>query len=209
MRIDRLPRELAVVPALALARVLPDSGLGLYLKLGLATLVLLLPGSLVARAVGRPSVSATVAWSLAGIFGAGAIVFAVHGSLDLALGLYAALGAGALVVVLLRRAWVPRRRPAGAILLGILLGALLWHVAGTLDGDALFHLARVRKLLAFSDLHLRTLDEFKDGGLHPGYAFPLWHLFLAFVVRLGGVGPTTVAMLLRNCVAAARRRAVT
>ena len=27
--------------------------------------------------------------------------------------------------------------------------------------------------------------------------------------RLGGVGPTTVAMLLRNCVAAARRRAVT
>jgi hypothetical protein len=70
--------------------------------------------------------------------------------------------------------------------LGIGLGALLWHVAGTLDGDALFHLARVRKLLAFSDLHLRTVDEFKDGGLHPGYAFPLWHVFLAFVARLGG-----------------------
>ena len=74
------------------------------------------------------------------------------------------------------------------ILLGVLAGVLVWHVAGTLDGDALFHLARVRKLLAFADLHLRTLDEFKDGGLHPGYAFPLWHLFLAFVARLSGVG---------------------
>ena len=187
LRIDRLPRELAVVPLLAFTRVLPDSGLGLYLKLALATLAVLAPGSLVARALGRPSMSGTVAWSLAGIFAAGAIVFAVHGSLDLALGLYAAIGAGALAVVLGRRHWVRRRRPTGAILLGLLLGALLWHVAGTLDGDALFHLARVRKLLAFDDLHLRTLDEFKDGGLHPGYAFPLWHLLLAFVARLGGV----------------------
>ncbi len=193
-RLDRLPRELFLLPALAIARVLPDSGLGLYLKLAAATLVVLLPGSLLARALGRPSVSATLAWSLAGIFGAGAIVFAVHGSLDLAIGLYALLGAAALAVVLLRKQWVPRRRPASVILLGVLLGALLWHVAGTLDGDALFHLARVRKLLAFSDLHLRTLDEFKDGGLHPGYAFPLWHLLLAFVSRLGGVEPGRVLL---------------
>jgi hypothetical protein len=194
VRFDRLPRELVVLPALAIARVLPDSGLGLYLKLAAATLVVLLPGSLIARALGRPSVSASLAWSLTGIFGAGAVVFAVHGSLDLALGLYAALGAAVLAVVLLRTKWVPRRRPTGVILLGILLGALLWHVAGTLDGDALFHLARVRKLLAFSDLHLRTLDEFKDGGLHPGYAFPLWHLLLAFVSRLGGVEPGRVLL---------------
>ena len=194
VRLDRLPRELVVLPALALARVLPDSGLGLYLKLAAATLVVLLPGSLLARALGRPSVSATIAWTLAGIFGAGAVVFAVHGSLDLALGLYAVLGAGALVAVLAGSRWVPRRRPGGAIVLGVLLGLLLWHVAGTLDGDALFHLARVRKLLAFSDLHLRTLDEFKDGGLHPGYAFPLWHLLLAFVSRLGGVEPGRVVL---------------
>ena len=88
-------------------------GFGLYLKLAAATLVVLLPGSLIARLLGRPSVSATLAWTLAGIFGAGAIVFAVHGSLDLALGLYAALGVGALVVLLAR----PRGRraaPAGA-----------------------------------------------------------------------------------------------
>ncbi len=193
-RLERVPRELLVLPALALTRVLPDSGLGLYLKLAAATLVVLLPGSLLARALHRPSVSAALAWSLTGIFGAGAIVFAVHGSLDLALGLYAALGAAALAVVLLKAEWVPRRRPIGVILLGAVVGALLWHVAGTLDGDALFHLARVRKLLAFSDLHLRTLDEFKDGGLHPGYAFPLWHLLLAFVSRLAGVEPGRVLL---------------
>lgn len=186
-RWNRLPRELAVLPALLVVHFLPDTGFWLYLKLATATLAVLLPGSLVARALGRPSVSGTVAWSLTGIFGAAAIVFAVHGSLDLAIGLYAALGAAALVVVLGKREWVPRRRPLDVIALGVLFGVLLWWVAGTLDGDALFHLARVRKLLAFSDLHLRTLDEFKDGGLHPGYAFPLWHLLLAFVARLGGV----------------------
>src|SRR5262249_59915274 len=97
-RWDRLPRELALLPALLVAHFLPDSGFWLYLKLAAATLAVLLPGSLVARALGRPSVSATLPWSLSGIVGAGAIVFAVHGSLDLAIGLYAALGAGALVV---------------------------------------------------------------------------------------------------------------
>jgi hypothetical protein len=193
-RWNRLPRELAVLPALLVAHFLPDSGFWLYLKLATATLAVLLPGSLLARAVGRPSVSATLAWSLAGIFAAGAIVFLVHGSLELAIGLYAALGLAALVVVLRKREWVPRRRPLGVIGLGVLFGVLLWFVAGTLDGDALFHLARVRKLLAFSDLQLRTLDEFKDGGLHPGYAFPLWHLFLAFVARLGGAEPGRVVL---------------
>jgi hypothetical protein len=182
------------VVALLLARPLPDNGFWLYLKLAAATLVVLLPGSLLARALGRPSVSATLAWTLVGIFGAGAVVFAVHGSLDLAIGLYAALGAGALAVVLSGREWVPRRRPVGVIALGVVFGLFLWHVAGTLDGDALFHLARVRKLLAFSDLHLRTVDEFKDGGLHPGYAFPLWHLLLAFVARLGGIDPERVLL---------------
>jgi hypothetical protein len=193
-RWNRLPRELAVLPALVVVHFLPDSGFWLYLKLATATVAFLLPGSLVARALGRPSVSATVAWSLAGIFAAGAIVFAVHGSLDLAIGLYAGVGLAALVVVLRKRAWVPRRRPTAVIALGVGFGVLLWFVAGTLDGDALFHLARVRKLLAFSDLHLRTLDEFKDGGLHPGYAFPLWHLFLAFVARLGGAEPGRVML---------------
>src|SRR2546430_174890 len=69
---------------------------------------------------------------------------------------------------------------------------ILWHVAGTVQGDGLFHLARVRKLLAFDDLTLHRVIEFKDGGLHPGYAFPLWHGFLAVVARLSGEDPTQV-----------------
>src|SRR5207244_2369018 len=86
--------------------------------------------------------------------------------------------------------------PAGGtglvLMLGIAFGIALWHVAPALDGDALFHMARVRKLDAFGSLHLRTVDEFRDGGLHPGYAFPLWHVLLALVGRLAGVDPSAV-----------------
>src|SRR5581483_3552872 len=130
-RVSRLPRELAVVPALLVARTFPDSGLGLYLKLAAATLAVLLPGSLVARALRRPSVSATLAWTLACLFASGAVVFAVHGTLGLAIGLVAAIGACALAVVAASPQRVPRRRPAGAIGLGAVLGILVWQAAGT------------------------------------------------------------------------------
>src|SRR4029453_10533803 len=50
------------------------------------------------------------------------------------------------------------------------LGVLLWHVAGEIGGDGLFHLARVRKLEAFDSLSLEAVDEFADGGPHAGYA---------------------------------------
>jgi hypothetical protein len=46
----------------------------------------------------------------------------------------------------------------------------------------------VQKLLALHDLSLRSVDEFKDGGLHPGYAFPLWHAAVAVIAKLAGVG---------------------
>ena len=58
--------------------------------------------------------------------------------------------------------------------LGLAVGIALWWVAA-FGGDAFFHLARVRKLVDFDSISLRSLDEYKDGGLHPGYAFPLWH----------------------------------
>ena len=81
----------------------------------------------------------------------------------------------------------------GVAAAGIGFGIALWFVTGHLTGgDDLFHLARVRKLDDFGALSLRTVDEFRDGGLHPGYAFPLWHCFLALVARLAGVDPTAV-----------------
>ncbi len=71
-------------------------------------------------------------------------------------------------------------------------GWLLWHVEGPVVGDGLFHEARVRKLVDLSSLHLRSVDEFRDGGLHPGYAFPLWHGFLALVAWFSGLDPEQV-----------------
>ena len=82
-----------------------------------------------------------------------------------------------------------------ATLGGVGFGIALWFVTRHLSGgDDLFHLARVRKLDDFGGLSLRSVDEFRDGGLHPGYAFPLWHAFLALVARLGGVDPTGVVL---------------
>src|SRR5207244_740759 len=38
------------------------------------------------------------------------------------------------------------------------------------------------------------VGEFPDGGLHPGYAFPLWHGFLALVAKVAGVDPARVVL---------------
>ena len=90
----------------------------------------------------------------------------------------------------------PERVPGRqwVLVAGAVLGLLLWHVAGEIGGDGLFHLARVRKLDAFDSLSLDAVNEFADGGLHPGYAFPLWHGFLALVARVGFLDPADVVL---------------
>ncbi|HZO97810.1 MAG TPA: hypothetical protein VFB42_10605 [Gaiellaceae bacterium] len=164
-----------------------------YLRLAFATAVVLLPGALAARALGVRSASAALAYGLAAIFAAWAVVFAVHGDAALALWLLAALGAAALAAGLRRPARPPRPGGAGlAFGIGLALGIALWHVAGTVTGDGLFHLARVRKLVELGDLHLRSVDELAGGGLHPGYAFPLWHGFEALLAKVSGLDPEVV-----------------
>ena len=193
-RIGRVPWLLAALPLLALARLLPDGAVGLYLRLAAATLVVLLPGWLVARALGRRSGASTLAWALAALALALAVTFAVHASLTLTIVL---LGVVALIALPFALRRVEEPAPVGralAIVAGISFGIALWHVAGIVHGDALFHVGRVRKLDDFGSLSLRTVDEFRDGGLHPGYAFPLWHGFLALVAKLGGVDPTGVVL---------------
>jgi hypothetical protein len=170
------------------------SAVELYLRLGGATALMLLPGALLAQGLGLGGLSPALVLSLAGLAVGLAVTFAVHGSLWLALGLYGLFGLAALVVAVARR----RRRPRlggvelAVVAVGVAFGIALWHVAGQVEGDGLFHLARIRKLMAFDSLHLRTVDEFRDGGLHPGYAFPLWHGFLAGVARIAGVDPDQV-----------------
>jgi hypothetical protein len=164
------------------------------LRLALATGVLLLPGAVVARALGLRGASVTLAWSLALLFGAMAVTFAAGASLTLALVLL--LGAGVAALPFVRRAPRPERIPGRwwMLVAGAALGVLLWHVAGEIGGDGLFHLARVRKLEAFDSLSLNAVDEFADGGLHPGYAFPLWHGFLALVARVAFLDPSEVVL---------------
>ena len=190
----RLPWALLALPALALARLLPEHGLGLGLRLAAATVVLLVPGALVARALGQPGGAATLAWSLGALFLALGLVFALHTALWPALVVLGAVSVGVLPAALRRRRERPPRGFALVLVGGIALGVAVWYVAGALEGDALFHLARVRKLDAFGDLSLASVNEFRDGGLHPGYAFPLWHGLLALVAKLAGVDAASVLL---------------
>ena len=177
-----------------------------YLRLAFATVVVLAPGRMIARALGQRMLSATLAWTMAVLFVAWSAVFLFHRSIHLALVVLLVIALGALAARLRLRGSpeVPQRRLRGSpedpqrrlrgpvTLAGIVLGALVWHTEGAVTGDGLFHEARVRKLVDLTSLHLRTVDEFKDGGLHPGYAFPLWHGFLAIITWLSGLDPGTV-----------------
>jgi hypothetical protein len=161
----------------------------LYLRLAGATLFLLAPGALLAR-----SASGALVASLALLFGAMVVVFATGSSITLALWLLIAAGVAALPSALRRGRPRPDWFWLAVLGVGILVGLLLWRVLPDPSGDALFHLARVRKLWALDDLSLNAVDEFADGGLHPGYAFPLWHAFLALVAKVAGVDPTDVVV---------------
>ncbi|HVM68438.1 MAG TPA: hypothetical protein VM204_01210, partial [Gaiellaceae bacterium] len=164
----------------------------LGLSFGLA--VVLAPGWLVARALGLRSASATLAWSSAAISGALGITFLVGGSLTLTLVLLLAVGAAAAPFARgAPRGEAPPGR-AWVVAAGVALGLLLWLVAGEIGGDGLFHLARARKLAALDALGLDAVNEFADGGLHPGYAFPLWHGLLALVARVGSLDPAEVVL---------------
>jgi len=190
------------LPLLAVARLFPADGFGLWLRLVGATLVLLVPGSLVARALRLRGASAAVVFALGALGPALALVFFVHSSIWLALVVLGVVAAVALPFALRVIAGPPAWDTLAVAFAGLVFGVLLWHVAGAVNGDALFHLGRVRKLVEFGDLHVRTVDEFRDGGLHPGYAFPLWHAFLALVAKLAGVDPAQVIRYEPSAVAA-------
>jgi len=166
----------------------------LLLRLAIATGLVLAPGAIAARAVGVRSTSATMAWGLGIVFAAMAVVFAVHASLTLALTLLVVAAVVAAPFAIRRQALpeLPGRPWVWAG--GAVLGLLLWRVAGEIGGDGIFHLARVRKLLDFGGLSLSSVNEFADGGLHPGYAFPLWHGFLALVAKVAFVDPADVVL---------------
>jgi hypothetical protein len=168
----------------------------LYLRLAFGTACVLAPGWAVARALGTRSASAVLAWTLASMFVAWAAVFTLHRSIHLAVVVLVLIFVAALVGKRFTHEPGSRSEPglkgSRGWLIGLVLGWFLWHVEGAVTGDGLFHEARVRKLVDLTSLHLRSVDEFKDGGLHPGYAFPLWHGLLALISWFSGVDPALV-----------------
>jgi hypothetical protein len=175
----------------------------LYLKLAFATAVVLSPGWLLARTLGVRSASGSLVWALVVVFGALAVTLAVGATLTTTLVLLVAV-AGAALVLRRFRAWpeaavVPRR--GWVVFWGAIVGVLLWIAAPVVQGDGLFHLARVRKLLELDDLSLERVSEFADGSLHPGYAMPLWHGFLALISRFSGEDPERVVTHLPSILA--------
>ena len=200
----RFAAALAAPPlVLALAHLLPEDGLGLAIRLAAAAAcVLVLPGALVLRALGWPAepglaAAGVLVWGLTVDFAALALTFAMGSSVRLTLLAIAVAVAASLVPAFVAEAQLPERSELRAavvvVMAGVLLGATVWYAnRGPITGDALFHLGRVRKLAALDSLSLDAVGEFRDGGLHPGYAFPLWHGVLALVARTGGVDPTFV-----------------
>ena len=192
----RLPVLLAAAPLLVVARFLPEDGLGLAVRLGAATLCLLLPGTLLARALRLEGAASAFALSLGVLFTALFVVFALETSILVALAVLAAVTLAALPFAIRRGegdAWGERFGWL-TLALGVVYAVPLWRFGAALEGDALFHLARARKLAEFDNLSLDAVAEFADGGPHPGYAFPLWHGFLALVGRLAGVDPADAVL---------------
>jgi uncharacterized protein DUF6541 len=199
---------------LLVGRLLPPEGPGLALRLaGAAACVLILPGGLVVRALGAPrsvgvALSGALAWSLALLFAVFALVFAVSGTLGLAVGLLGGTMLAAFGLSLRTAAPALDRGETRAVfalfVVGAALAGALWWATGTIGGslgpsvsDALFHLARVRKLDEGGSLgSIAVVNEISGSDVHPGYAFPLWHGGLALVARLAGVDPTLVVLYL-------------
>jgi hypothetical protein len=195
---------LAAPVALVLGRALPAHGFGLVLRLTAASAcVLIVPGAIFVRALGRPhtfgvAIAASFAWSLAALAGALALTFAFDGTIETTLWLVGGFAVASLVPALLRAPVSSeeseRLTIAGVAAAATVFAGAVWWASNTVYGDGLFHLGRVRKLEAFDLTSLNVVDEFRHGGLHPGYAFPLWHAALAMVARLANVDPTVVML---------------
>jgi len=193
--VTRLPLLLAAPPLLVVARLLPAEGLGLAFRLAAATACLLLPGALLARILRLQGAAPAFALSLGAIVVGLIVTFALNASLWITLAVLAAVTLAALPFALRAErqdgwgieSW-------GVLALGAAYAVPVWLHRPALTGDALFHLARVRKLGSFDNLSLDSVTEFADGGPHPGYAFPLWHGLLALIGRLAGVDAADVLL---------------
>src|SRR5918996_1253744 len=159
------------------------SNISLYLRLALATGLVLAPGWALARALGVRSLAATLAWSLTLLFGTLAFTFLLQSTLTLTLSLLAVAAVAALSLDLVHHVRPGPVAPGRWLAAGggAAVGILLWSVAGTVQGDGLFHLARVRKLLELDELSLGAVAGAQvaivcfapgNGGAYPVLSLP-------------------------------------
>lgn len=195
---------LVAAGALLVVRMLPETSPGIALKLLIVVpAVSLLPGLTVIRLIGSPQrftdlIGPAFAWSCM-IVGLGLAVTVTFDA-NLSLGIGTAIAVSLITLAAGRNRPLPR--PSGGELVPVLLvlaaGCLFafvaWLNAFPLNGDALEHLARTRKLTDMPRLTgLSSVNVVgPNAGLHPGYAFPLWHTFMAFFARLGRLDPAPV-----------------
>jgi hypothetical protein len=181
--------------------VLPNGTLLNPAKLAVATWgTLILPGAVILRLLGWPrsplaALPACAAWSLTAlapgfilmlIVGQGLVVAVSWLLLVIAVGLI--LGRGKPVETEIQT--VPLLLFCGGV---ALVSAYLWMGSWNNIGDAVEHIARIRKITEL-DPPARHLDQLgilpPDTGLHPGYAFPLWHAGGGVIVWLSSLEET-------------------
>ena len=144
--------------------------------------------------------AATLAWALAAVFAAWAVTFAVSASLDADARAAARDGpGGALPCADARRRRIrPRaraRRSRSAVRRAAAeraRAAALARRRGRRRRRPLPPRPRAQARSSSATSTSGRVNEFADGGLHPGYAFPLWHGFLALVAKVSGLDPSIV-----------------
>ena len=174
------------------------------MKLAIGTWgVLILPGAVILRLLGWPAspaaaLPACAAWSVTALAPGFVLMLATGGGVPvIILWLLGVVGAGLLV---------GRGRPVAMDLrltptffwfaAGVAgFAALMWIGSWNNVGDAVEHIARMRKITDL-DPAAHHLDQLgllpPDTGLHPGYAFPLWHATGAAIVWLTGLDETVM-----------------
>jgi hypothetical protein len=189
--------------ACALVALLPNADALVPVKLAVATYgTLVLPGAVILRLLGWPrsptaALPACAAWSVAALAAGLVLMLLTDGGLVVAvLWLLFVIGAG--LVVGRGKPVEMDVRPSGAVLLFVgavaVFSALVWIGSYNNTADAVEHIARMRKITELDPP--RSLAELgllpPDSGLHPGYAFPLWHAAGAVIVWISGLEETVM-----------------
>ena len=198
---QRIPFAAVIVASVvvcALLMALPDTFPWWPLKFVAAVYTLLLvPGATILRIIGWPrspatALAASAAWSIVALAPGFALVFVLDRGLDVALWWLVLVVVVALVVGRGKPVAMDLRIDATLLLLiATVVGFAALAAAARHHnfGDSLEHVGRLRKLTEL--MPPRGLTEINllppSTGLHPGYAFPMWHGFIGLVTRLSGI----------------------